>query len=414
MISWKYTFKRLNEEYEIANKKKQALDKLFESGRISQGTRDSFNGEINAAIADIEKQQKELIEGLQGKTQELENQLRTLEILLANYEIQHVAGEIDEEIYQREISLLTTGLETTRNELSVIRQVTNQLSPITPSIQAPAAPEPVAQVIEAEIAQPTPVEPTLIEVTIESAPIESIAEQSSIPSTPIETAPIEIPTETVQAEACPEESTPIEAAPVIEALIETAPIIENAPVEAAPVIEAPIETAPIIETPTVEIAPIETAPIASPEPEVQVTNEPTPEIAPQEQVVIEPALQEPIISMEAAVPEVAPATEEAAAKTESMDVTQIETIAEPVSDEPAVEVPLQDFEVIPEVESIETTLEKVMEPEMEPVIQQVIVEEVQVPAHPLEAPLGAHSEVEQAQNAEEAATETEDCNKETE
>ena len=54
---------------------------------------------------------------------ELENQIRTLETLLANYEIQHVAGEIDEEIYQQEINLLTTGLETTRNELNIIKQV---------------------------------------------------------------------------------------------------------------------------------------------------------------------------------------------------------------------------------------------------------------------------------------------------
>ena len=129
MISWKYTFKRLNEEYEIAKKKKQALDNLFETGKISQSTRDSFNGEINAAIAAIEKQQKELIGSMQGKTQEFENQIKTLEILLANYEIQHVAGEIDEEIYQQEISLLTSGLENTKNELNIIKQVTTQLSP---------------------------------------------------------------------------------------------------------------------------------------------------------------------------------------------------------------------------------------------------------------------------------------------
>ena len=160
LISWKYTFKRLNEEYEIAKKKKQALDNLFASGKISQSTRDSFTNEINAAIAQIEKQQKELIESMQVKTQELENQIKTLETLLANYEIQHVVGEIDEEIYQQEISLLTTGLETTRNELNIIKQSTIQLcSPST--IQAPAAPapEPVAPVIEAEVVQPAPVEP---------------------------------------------------------------------------------------------------------------------------------------------------------------------------------------------------------------------------------------------------------------
>ena len=111
LISWKYTFKRLNEEYEIAKRKKQALDNLFATGKISQSTRESFDGEINAAIATIEKQQKELIDSMAGKTQELENQIKMLETLLANYEIQHVVGEIDDDIYQREISLLTTGLK---------------------------------------------------------------------------------------------------------------------------------------------------------------------------------------------------------------------------------------------------------------------------------------------------------------
>ena len=55
LISWKHSFKRLNEEYEIAKKKKQALDNLFEKGRISQATRDSFDSDINAVIAEIEK-----------------------------------------------------------------------------------------------------------------------------------------------------------------------------------------------------------------------------------------------------------------------------------------------------------------------------------------------------------------------
>ena len=117
LISWKYTFKRLNEEYEIAKKKKQALDNLFETGKISQATRDSFTGDINAAIAEIEKQRKELAEKMQGKTQELEGQIKTLETLLANYEIQHVVGEIDEEIYGREINLLSNTLRNNKKRI---------------------------------------------------------------------------------------------------------------------------------------------------------------------------------------------------------------------------------------------------------------------------------------------------------
>jgi len=62
LISWKYSFKRLNEEYEIAKKKKQVLDHLFEVGKISQATRDSFTGDISAAIMAIEKQRNDLAE----------------------------------------------------------------------------------------------------------------------------------------------------------------------------------------------------------------------------------------------------------------------------------------------------------------------------------------------------------------
>ena len=78
VISWKYTFKRLNEEYEIANKKKQALDNLFVTGKISQATRDSFTGDISSAIVEIEKQRKDLAEKMQAKTLELERPTKNL------------------------------------------------------------------------------------------------------------------------------------------------------------------------------------------------------------------------------------------------------------------------------------------------------------------------------------------------
>jgi hypothetical protein len=394
LISWKYTFKRLNEEYELAKKKKQALDNLFESGKISQSTRDSFTNGINAAIVQIEKQQKELIENMQLKTQELENQIQTLETLLANYEIQHVVGEIDEQIYQQEITLLTTGLETTRNELNVIKQSTIQLcSP--PSIQAPVAPEPVAPVVE--VVQPAPVEQPPVEVPVEAAPVEIVMETSPVPLAPVESAPAEIPVETVKAEAVPVESAPVEIAPVEAAPIETAPAaIETTPVEVAPV-----------ETPIVEIAPVETAPIAPPEPEVQVINEPTPEIAPQEPEVTEPALQEPIINMDAEAPIEQPAVE---AETEDIAPTEVMAEAEPEQSE--VKVPLQDFEVIPEATPIETTLEKVMEPLIETINAPLIVEESIPQAHPLEAPQAGQTEAEQSSEEAATATETEDSSEE--
>ena len=447
LISWKYTYKRLNEEYEIANKKKQALNKLFENGKISQSTHDSFTNDINAAIVQIEKQQKELIENMQLKTQELENQIKTLETLLANYEIQHVVGEIDEQIYQQEINLITNGLDTARNELNVIKQSADQLCSPT-SIQAPAAPEPVAPIIEAKVSEPAPVEPTSVEVPVEAAQVETVTETSSVPIAPAETAPAEIPLETIKAEAAPVESAPIEAAPVESTPIETAPVentpvetasapietapventpvetvpapIETAPVENTPVetVPAPIETAPVentpveaapvevapVETPTVEVIPEETPTIAPPEPEIQVIKEPEPEIAPQEPAITEPAPQEPAINTEAVTPIEQPAVAETA------NVTPNEVIVEAEPEQPA-KVALQDFEVIPETAAVETTLEKVLVPANEPVVEPV-VEEATVPAHPLEAPQGAQTAAEQSSEEAAAAAETEDSNEE--
>lgn len=187
-MSWKHSFKRLNEEYELATKKKQALDKLFESGKISKATHESFNSEIVAAIEEIEKQRRDLLSKMQLKMQALESQIKTLEMLLANYEIQHVVGEIDDESYQHEITLLTRGLDAAKQELALIVDATNQLSVSPLSVTERALPkEPVAEsVAEASCTGPIPPEVT---TTPESCIQETISptESSVVEPSPVAT-----------------------------------------------------------------------------------------------------------------------------------------------------------------------------------------------------------------------------------
>jgi len=128
LISWKHLFGRLNEEYELAKKKKQALGNLLETGKISQTTHSLFTREIDEAVVEIDGQRKALLGKMASKAMELEEQIRTLEILLANFEIQHVAGEVDEDTYHRETELLGTGLETAKKELDDVQYAENQLS----------------------------------------------------------------------------------------------------------------------------------------------------------------------------------------------------------------------------------------------------------------------------------------------
>ena len=240
LISWKHSFKRLNEEYEIAKKKKQALDNLFETGRISKATRDSFENDINAVIMEIEKQQKDLLAKMQGKTQELESQIKTLETLFANYEIEHVVGEIDEESYQREITLLSTGLETAKHELEVIKEATNQLcTPVEAPTTEPSLPveESKAEAVQNEPVESAPVAPAEVEVEVAPSPEEpAITTEEAVPEPPEieskETTPAEMP----QAE----EDTP----QVVE---ETAEVIEDQPQVAEEMPQAIEETPEIIE-----------------------------------------------------------------------------------------------------------------------------------------------------------------------
>ncbi|MEM3736217.1 MAG: CdvA-like protein [Candidatus Bathyarchaeia archaeon] len=109
-------------------KKRQALNSLLESGRISRPTYELFENEMNEAIAEIERQRKALLDKMAVKARELEEQIKTLEKLLANFEIQHVGGEIEEEVYQREIALLSMGLESTRQELNAIKETIEKLT----------------------------------------------------------------------------------------------------------------------------------------------------------------------------------------------------------------------------------------------------------------------------------------------
>ena len=163
MISWKHSFRRLREEYEVALKKKRALDGLLNTGRISPATFEVFDKEITDSIAETEKQQRALVARMDAKALELEGQVKTLEMLLTNFEIQHVAGEVDDDVYQRQIELLTVGLETMKLELSNVKEAMNTL-PNGFASQSPATME------NAKMAKDT------VEVDGDKMPIEAITD----------------------------------------------------------------------------------------------------------------------------------------------------------------------------------------------------------------------------------------------
>jgi hypothetical protein len=118
---WKYSFELINRELELAKKKNQALDDLFTSNKVSKSTFEYLETEIKATISDLEKHLERLSEKMKERAQELEKQIHMLEIFLANLEIHHIAGEIDNEAYEKQNRAITLGLETTKQELQDLK-----------------------------------------------------------------------------------------------------------------------------------------------------------------------------------------------------------------------------------------------------------------------------------------------------
>ncbi len=296
MISWKYSFEEISKDLELAKKKKQALEDLLNAGKISESTYESLDKDISSTISEIEKRQNVLAEKMKSKLTELERQISTLEMFLANSEIQHVAGEIDDELHERESNAFGLGLDALKQQLDSIKGIVGD---IMPEVVTPTPPSEPVETAEAEV-------PTTEEITEEQAEIpaeatiETLEETEAVSEEMTVEEPAETPTELpVESETVPEEvaiEEPTEA-PTEEAAVAEAPVQEG------------VETLP--EMPTEE--PEEKFP--SQEESVEEP-EATTEMATEEEIAEAPAEEETEMQTEEAVEEASSEEEEEATEEE--------------------------------------------------------------------------------------------------
>lgn len=222
----------ITKKLETARRKKQALDDLFNEGKISQMTYEYISKDLDDGVNEIEGHQKVLADRIASKINELEEQTRTLEMFLADLALGHAVGEITDDLYKSESKSLALGLENAKRELTNLRDTL--LSAIPEQIPAPV-PEPTEEVeapapeeVEAPAEEPVAEEPSElpVEEPIETDVLEEVAEETE--------EPIE---ETVEAPA--EEEAAVEETPVEEAAEE---ITEEVPTAEGEVyFEAPSE-----------------------------------------------------------------------------------------------------------------------------------------------------------------------------
>jgi len=179
-------------ELDVTKRKKETLDNLHDAGRISQFAYECLNKGLTEEVEQAETQRKALAEKMTRKLNELEEQRIALEMFLANTEMAYIAGEINEELHSKESSALDLGLEATKQELDLIKEVIIQL---VPKESEPAAtPTPAEGTEVASTATVTAVEKTSetpsnvpVEVPVEVTPTTSEVKVEQIPQAPQET-----------------------------------------------------------------------------------------------------------------------------------------------------------------------------------------------------------------------------------
>ncbi len=143
-MTLKHSLEIVTSELELIGKKRQALIDLIDTGKISQSTYDYINTDLTNAMSDIEAQRKTLADKITSRANELENQLKSLEMFLANLEIHYVANEIDDSLYKNQRDAVVLGLEATRQEINDTKEVLGKLIPEAetsfPSVPVPVSP----------------------------------------------------------------------------------------------------------------------------------------------------------------------------------------------------------------------------------------------------------------------------------
>jgi len=136
------SFEIVSQELDLTKRKKQALDDLLASTRISQPTYDHLEKGLTETILGLEAQQRSLSDKMTGWADELGEQIQLLELLLANLEIHHATGEIDDDAYDKQNRAILLGIEATKQDLVDIRNILSKtVSETVPTPSAPTTPE---------------------------------------------------------------------------------------------------------------------------------------------------------------------------------------------------------------------------------------------------------------------------------
>ncbi|MBO3769655.1 MAG: CdvA-like protein [Candidatus Brockarchaeota archaeon] len=128
MFSWESDFEEAVKTINIYSKKIQTLKTLRESGKISEKTAEFLQKEFDNYVKTIEARKQTVLEKLETRLKEVQQQMEIIEKLIANNEIRFSAQEISEDRYTKIATALNYALEETRNEYESLREAISILT----------------------------------------------------------------------------------------------------------------------------------------------------------------------------------------------------------------------------------------------------------------------------------------------
>lgn len=141
MFSWESDFEEAVKTINIYSKKLQTLRTLRESGKISDKTAEFLQREFDNYVKAIEARKQTVMERLETRLREVQQQIEIIEKLVANNEVRYSAQEVTEDKYNKIATALNYALEESRNEYESLREAITILAKLPELISQGGAAE---------------------------------------------------------------------------------------------------------------------------------------------------------------------------------------------------------------------------------------------------------------------------------
>jgi chromosome segregation ATPase len=142
MFSWESDFEEAVKTVNIYRKKLQTLKTMKETGKISDKTADFLMKEFENYVKAIEAKKQTVLEKLENRMKEVQQQIDVIEKLMANNEIRYSAQEIADERYNKIATALSYAMEESKNEYESLKEAIAILEKL-PDLMSQTETEPV-------------------------------------------------------------------------------------------------------------------------------------------------------------------------------------------------------------------------------------------------------------------------------